>query len=200
MSTKEHWEHIYSTKTPQEVSWTQTVPQTSLDLIAKYELPKFAKIIDIGGGDSLLVDHLLALGYSNITLLDISSHALERAKIRLGENADKVEWIVADIRNFTPTETYDLWHDRAAFHFLTDAKEIENYRNTVSQNTHHLILSTFAADGPLKCSGLHITQYDATTISTLFGTDFQVLESFQEDHRTPFDTIQSFCFSRMSRK
>lgn len=200
MTTKEHWEEIYGTKTPQEVSWTEKIPATSLNLIVKCQLPKFAKIIDIGGGDSLLVDHLLKAGYTNLTVLDISSKALERAKNRLGKNAEKVKWIVKDIRNFTPVETYDLWHDRAAFHFLTEAKDITHYRKIVSQNTHQLILSTFTTDGPLKCSGFQITQYDVSNITKVFGQDFQILESFQQNHRTPFDTIQSFRFFRLVKQ
>ena len=120
MNNKEHWQHIYSTKLPKEVSWTEEKPVTSLELIAKFDLPKFAKIIDIGGGDSLLVDFLLHEGYTNITVLDISAAAIDRAKMRLGKNAHRVKWIVSDIKDFTPTESYDLWHDRAAFHFLTE--------------------------------------------------------------------------------
>ena len=125
---KNHWENIYTTKSLEEVSWYEPTPATSLSFVKQFNIPTSAKIIDIGGGDSLFVDYLLDLGYQDITVLDISAAALERAKKRLGENAHKVKWIVADAANFTPTEKYDFWHDRAAFHFLTQEKEILNYR------------------------------------------------------------------------
>ena len=201
MSNKEHWERIYTTKTPQEVSWTQAKPETSLDLIAKFDLPKFAKIIDIGGGDSLLVDHLIELGYTNITVLDISKAAITRAKERIGEDAHKVKWIVSDIRDFKPTESYDLWHDRATFHFLTSPEDIAKYKHRLTQiSTRHLVLGTFSTSGPLKCSGLEITQYDRSKIEATFGDYFNVLECINTDHTTPFETIQNFTFARISKK
>jgi 2-polyprenyl-3-methyl-5-hydroxy-6-metoxy-1,4-benzoquinol methylase len=198
MSNKKHWENIYTTKTPQEVSWTQEVPQTSLDLIAKFDLPKFAHIIDIGGGDSLLVDHLLALGYTNVSVLDISEAAIERAKKRLGEQANKVTWIVKDITKFSPGQSYDLWHDRAVFHFLTNEIHIDSYLDKVSKYTRHLVLGTFSKTGPLKCSGLEIKQYNVEDIQNTFAKEFQIMESFYQDHITPFDTIQNFTFARMT--
>lgn len=200
MSNKEHWENIYSTKTPEEVSWTQKVPQTSLDLIAKFHLPKSADIIDIGGGDSLLVDHLLEQGYTNISVLDISEAAIERAKKRLGENANKVTWIVKDITKFSPGKSYDLWHDRAVFHFLTSDIDKEYYLDKVAKHTRHVILGTFSKTGPLKCSGLEITQYSIGDIEQTFGPQFQIMESFSQDHTTPFNTTQNFTFARMSKK
>ena len=200
MSNKEHWEKIYTTKTPQEVSWTQEVPQTSLDLIAKFDLPKSAQIIDIGGGDSLLVDHLLKLGYTNVTVLDISAAAIERAKKRLGEDAEKVNWIVTDITKFSPGTTYDLWHDRAVYHFLTTATDKAYYKNLLDKHAHHVVMGTFSDSGPLKCSGLEITQYSKESISDTFGKNFEIKESFYQDHTTPFDAIQNFTFVRMTRK
>ena len=128
---REHWETVYETKNPSEVSWTQENPKTSLDLIHSFGLPKTAKIIDVGGGDSRLVDFLLEEGFENISVLDISAKALEKAKTRLGAKADKVNWIVSDITEFKPTTTYDLWHDRAAFHFLTSEEDISKYLNIV---------------------------------------------------------------------
>src|SRR5437879_1858716 len=122
---KEHWEQVYSTKQPNEVSWTQEFPKTSLDFIRSFNLPKVASIIDIGGGDSKLIDYLLNQGYQNITVLDISSRAIDRAKQRLGEKATTVNWIVCDITEFKPATTYECWHDRAAFHFLTTTNEIK---------------------------------------------------------------------------
>ena len=134
MDKKTHWETVYKTKTPDQVSWTQDVPQPSLDFIESLNLEKNAKIIDVGGGDSKLVDHLLHYGFENVSVLDISAKALERAKERLGEKAEKVTWIVGDITEFEPTEMYDLWHDRATFHFLTEAEDIEKYKNMVQKN------------------------------------------------------------------
>ena len=201
MSTKKHWETIYTTKAPQEVSWTEEIPQTSIDLIAKFKLPKFAKIVDIGGGDSLLVDHLLALGYTNITILDISHSAIERAKKRLGEKSLQVKWIVSNILDFTPPESYDLWHDRAVFHFLTRKEDIETYKARLTQTeTSHLVLGTFSKKGPLKCSGLPITQYSIEDINTTFSPQFQIIEAFNQDHITPFDNAQNFTFARMTKK
>lgn len=200
MSNKQHWENIYTTKTPEEVSWTQVVPQTSLDLIAKFNLPKSAHIIDIGGGDSLLADQLLELGYTNISVLDISEAAIKRAKKRLGDKANQVTWIVKDITCFSPDKSYDLWHDRAVFHFLTNQKEIENYLELVRVNTNSIVLATFSKNGPHKCSGLEITQYSAEDINNTFGPQFQILESLNQDHITPFKTIQNFTFARMSKK
>ena len=154
---KEHWENIYQTKNLSEVSWYQPTPETSLNFFKKFEVPLTAQIIDIGGGDSYLVDHLLELGYHNISVLDISSAAIERAKLRLGEKADKVTWIVSDITTFVPTQNYDIWHDRAAFHFLTDELSISKYVETASKvlsPSGILILGTFSNQGPTKCSGI----------------------------------------------
>ena len=194
---KKHWENIYQTKQLYEVSWYQPVPQTSLDLISKYVKSFDAKIIDIGGGDSFLVDHLIELGYTNISVLDISEAAIERAKIRLGENANKVSWIVSDISKFEPTEKYDFWHDRAAFHFLTNKEEIQSYVQLVQASINSngiLAIGTFSENGPLKCSGIEITQYTEDSLSNLFTNGFDKIESFLVDHPTPFDTVQNFVF------
>jgi 2-polyprenyl-3-methyl-5-hydroxy-6-metoxy-1,4-benzoquinol methylase len=200
-SLKEHWETVYATKTPQEVSWTQDKPAISLDFIASFQLDKSASIIDIGGGDSLLVDFLLDLGYSNLSVLDISAHAIERAKVRLGEKASLVTWIVSDINDFEPSQNYDIWHDRAAFHFLTDAKEIERYVQIVAKHTKNLVLGTFSTNGPFKCSGLEITQYDENELGQLFGPHgFEVQTTKREDHMTPFGTTQNFVFASFSKK
>lgn len=199
MNNKEHWQHIYSTKLPKEVSWTEEKPVTSLELIAKFDLPKFAKIIDIGGGDSLLVDFLLHEGYTNITVLDISAAAIDRAKMRLGKNAHRVKWIVSDIKDFTPTESYDLWHDRAAFHFLTEQADMDTYSTLVRTHTKNIVLGTFSINGPLKCSGLEITQYNEAKFQSIFGEHFKIIECFTLDHTTPFYTTQNFIFVRMSK-
>ena len=196
---KAHWETVYSTKTPQEVSWTQEKPAISLDFISSFKLDKSASIIDIGGGDSLLVDFLLDLGYTNISVLDISAHAIERAKVRLGDKASLVTWIVSDINEYQPEITYDLWHDRAAFHFLTAPSDIRRYASLVSNHAKNLVIGTFSKDGPLKCSGLEITQYDEVSLGDLFKAEgFECIETKREDHQTPFGSTQNFVFASFS--
>ncbi len=197
MNRKEHWENIYSTKTPEQVSWTQTIPKVSLDLIAKFNLPKSAEIIDIGGGDSNLVDHLLDLEFTNITVLDISQAAIDRAKSRLGNRASEINWIVSDIVDFKPSQEYDLWHDRAVFHFLTSSDEIEKYKKLVENYTSKIVLGTFSVDGPFKCSGLEITQYSPAKFEECFAPEFEVIETLDHPHQTPFNTIQNFVFARL---
>lgn len=200
-SKKSHWENVYDTKSPHQVSWTQEKPATSLELIMQCGLDKNASIIDIGAGDSNLVDFLLKEGYTNITILDISSKAIERAKIRLGDSASKVNWIVSDIVNYKPTATYDIWHDRAAFHFLTRHEDIEAYAKlTDSYVNDFLVLGTFSDDGPLKCSGLDITQYNEEKIAQSFSNSFMLKSSRREDHTTPFETKQNFLFSLLQKK
>jgi ubiquinone/menaquinone biosynthesis C-methylase UbiE len=194
---KNHWKKIYQTKQLQEVSWFQPNPETSLSFIKELNVEKHAKIIDIGGGDSLLVDHLLDSGYQNISVLDISASALERAKLRLGERANKVTWIVADIANFKPTEQYDFWHDRAAFHFLTKAAEIESYLNTLKNGLNKngkLVVGTFSENGPTKCSGIDIKQYSESSMSKHFNQFFKRIKCITVDYSTPFETIQNFIF------
>lgn len=201
MTNKSHWENIYETKTPEEVSWTQKKPQTSLELIRSLGSDKSVKIIDIGGGDSNLADFLLEEGYENITVLDISEKALERAKRRLGKDAEKIQWIVADIIAFTPEETYDIWHDRAAFHFLTHSEDISKYvriaEKAVSKN---LIVGTFSKNGPKKCSGLEISQYDEESMNSIFENSFEKTDCITEDHITPFSTVQNFIFCTFKKK
>lgn len=192
-----HWENIYRTKQPNEVGWFQSSPLTSLEFLKEFNIPVSAKIIDIGGGDSLLVDHLLNLGYKDITVLDISETAIERAKKRLGEDAGKVKWIVSDITNFHPEEMYDFWHDRAAFHFLTDENEIATYIETVANNLNPngvLVIGTFSEKGPEKCSGIPIKQYSELTLAERLKNYFTKIKCIYVDHVTPFDTIQQFVF------
>src|SRR6476660_737976 len=163
---KQHWETVYETKTPEQVSWTQAVPETSLELIRACDGYLNKSIIDVGGGDSNLVDFLVADGCIDVTVLDISEKALERAKKRLGEKASRVKWIVSDINDFAAETQYDIWHDRAAFHFLTVSDQINCYVETVNQSVvENLIVGTFSDDGPKKCSGLDITQYNETQMT-----------------------------------
>ena len=195
LQRKKHWETVYQTKNPDEVSWTQEIPKTSLAFIHSFGLDKSAKIIDIGGGDSKLVDHLLDQGFENITVLDISEKALEKAKIRLAEKAKKATWIISDILDFESTETYDVWHDRAAFHFLTTENEIEKYKSIVKNSVDgFLIIGTFSQNGPLKCSGLEISQYSEEKLTSTFEDNFDKINSVLEDHQTPFGTTQNFLF------
>jgi SAM-dependent methyltransferase len=194
---KKHWEKIYQTKDLKDVSWFQPTPETSLNFFKQFNVPITAKIIDIGGGDSFLVDHLLKLGYQDISVLDISMAAIDRAKQRLGDKAKNVKWIVADVATFKPTEKYDFWHDRAAFHFLTDETEISNYLQTAQENINSkglLVIGTFSEQGPKKCSGIEIKQYSETTMTDRLKKFFEKIKCITVDHKTPFDTIQNFVF------
>jgi cyclopropane fatty-acyl-phospholipid synthase-like methyltransferase len=199
---KNHWEKIYATKQPGEVSWTQEVPKTSLDFIHAAKLDKSANIIDIGGGDSKLADYLLKEGFENISVLDISQEALTRAKNRLGSMATKVNWIVSDITEFKPTITYDYWHDRAAFHFLTTERQIEKYLSTARTAVKHdgfVTIGTFSSNGPKKCSGLDIEQYSEDSLTEKLENGFKKIKCVTEDHITPFDTTQNFLFCSFKR-
>lgn len=194
---KKHWENIYQTKSLQEVSWYQPVPETSLQIMANLNIPTTASVIDMGGGDSFLVDELLQKGFTDVSVLDISEAALKRAQARLGNQAITVEWICADAAQFIPTKNYDYWHDRAAFHFLTDAQEIEQYLKTAYKAINpggYLTVGTFSENGPLKCSGIPIQQYSEAQLSATFGKYFKKISCFTIDHPTPFDTIQNFIF------
>lgn len=198
---KIHWETVYETKNSDQVSWTQEKPTTSLDFIHSFGLAKTAKIIDIGGGDSKLVDYLLDEGFENITVLDISAKALEKAQQRLGDKAKKVNWVVSDITEFEPTTTFDVWHDRAAFHFLTTAQQIEKYL-TIARNSvnGYMVIGTFSENGPTKCSGLDIKQYNEHTLTKELNTAFDKISCVTEDHTTPFGTQQNFVFCSFKRK
>lgn len=202
-SKKEHWENVFSTKQETEVSWYQPKPQTSLHFFTENNIPKNAKIIDIGGGDSYLIDNLLELGYTNLYLLDISENAIIRIKNRLGKKAEKVTFIVSDIIDFQPETTFDVWHDRASFHFLTTENDIVTYKKLVSNSiasNGFLFIGTFSESGPLKCSGLEITQYSEAKFETIFGTDFDKISCFEENHQTPFDTTQNFIFCNYKKR
>lgn len=193
---KNHWEHIYNTKQPNQVSWTQEVPTISIDFVKQLQIPKDAAIIDVGGGDSKFVDYLLAEGYTNISVLDISEAAINRAKERLGNKAFNVNWIVSDILSFNPTGRYNLWHDRAAFHFQTDISSISKYIDIVNKSvTGKIIIGTFSVDGPTKCSGLDIKQYEETSLKNEFeNAQFKNIECKREDHITPSGSVQNFIF------
>ncbi len=196
-----HWDEVYETKSPDEVSWTQDVPKTSLDLIHSFGLDKTAKIIDIGGGDSKLADNLLDEGFENITVLDISAKALEKAKKRLGDKAEKINWIVSDVTEFEPDTTYDVWHDRAAFHFLTTDDHIAKYLDTARKAiSGFMTIGTFSENGPEKCSGLSIKQYSEISLAKVLENGFEKLRCLTEVHTTPFGTIQNFLFCSFKRR
>ena len=200
-SQKEHWEKVYQTKQPNEVSWTQEVPTTSLEFIHSLNLSKTTKIIDVGGGDSKLVDYLLAEGFTDITVLDISAHAIERAKNRLGNQSQKVKWIVSDIVDFEPTTDFDLWHDRATFHFLTKSEQVAKYVDIVRRCVkEYLVIGTFSKSGPKKCSGLDIQRYNEESLTEEFKNEFEKIRSMTEDHTTPFNTLQNFLFCSFKRR
>jgi len=200
-SQEEHWEKVYLTKLPNEVSWTQEFPKTSLELIHSFDLPKTAKIIDVGGGDSKLVDHLLDQGFNDITVLDISANAIERAKTRLGTKSEKVKWIVSDITEFEPAADFDLWHDRATFHFLTTSEQVAKYAAIAKSCVNgYLIISTFSPSGPKKCNGLHVNQYSEENLADEFKNEFEKIRCLTEDHVTPFNTIQNFLFCSFKRR
>ena len=197
MNKKQHWEKVFTTKQVDEVSWYQQTPQQSLNFVQQLALPKTAAIIDIGGGDSFFVDHLLQLGYSNITVLDISATAIDKAKQRLGEKAVLVNWVVSDILEFKTELQFDCWHDRAAFHFLTTTKEIENYLAIAQQHiipAGKLIIGTFSTEGPEKCSGLPVKQYNENMLTVSLQKWFKKIRCITTDHITPFKTIQNFLF------
>ncbi|RPE08118.1 class I SAM-dependent methyltransferase [Chitinophaga lutea] len=203
MSTerKNHWEKVYETKSPAEVSWTQAIPQTSLDFINGFGLPKSAHIIDVGGGDSTLADHLLNEGYAHITVLDISAKALDKAKTRLGEKAEQIRWVVSDITSFETPDTYDIWHDRAAFHFLTTPEQIHRYvAIAAAKVTGYLLIGTFSENGPEKCSGLPVRRYSEQELAAVFEKNFDKVQCITEDHTTPFGTKQHFLFCTFRKK
>lgn len=196
MSSK-YWDDIYKVKTENEMSWYQDKPEISLAEISALKLDPHDKIIDIGGGDSKLVDHLLNLGFKDITVLDISIHALEKLKIRLGDRMAHVKLIATDIINFKPSEQYKLWHDRAAFHFLTKPDDIKKYLQIADQSISDngfLILSTFSKTGPEKCSGLPIRQYSSSDLISLFDRHFTKINCFESPHHTPWNSAQNFTY------
>ena len=202
-NNKQHWEHVFATKSENEVSWYEQRPQTSIDFFIENNIPKNAKIIDVGGGDSYLIDSLLELGYTNLWLLDISENAIQKVKNRLGTNVEKVTFIVSDVLEFKPEITFDVWHDRASFHFILSQKEVIKYQKLVSNSivsNGYLFLGTFSENGPLKCSGLEIKQYSTQTFDTIFGESFQKINCFTLNHPTPFNTLQNFIFCTFKKR
>lgn len=202
-ASKTHWEKVYESKKYEDATWYQEKPETSLEMIAAMELPETAGIIDIGGGDSNLVDYLMQEGYRDISVLDISEKALDHARDRLGEKAEQVSWIVADAASFEPEKRYHLWHDRAAFHFLTEKEQVEGYISNLERAVKrggYVVLATFSENGPTKCSGREIRQYSKEQLSNLLEEKFETLECRNVDHITPSGGKQNFTFCSFRKK
>jgi 2-polyprenyl-3-methyl-5-hydroxy-6-metoxy-1,4-benzoquinol methylase len=197
-----HWENVYRTKGEREVSWFQETPAISLELIRSAGAARHSAVVDVGGGASRLVDALVEQGYEAVTVLDLSESALAAAKARLGQAAAQVTWIVADVVEWKPLRRYELWHDRAAFHFLTEEADRSAYvaclREALAPGGH-AIIATFALDGPERCSGLPVVRYDAASVGRVLGNTFKLVESRRHDHQTPMGGTQHFQFSMFRR-
>lgn len=202
MNQKNHWENVYATKPSGQVSWYQEHLDTSLRIIQQTGISKNAPIIDVGGGSSTLVDDLLTNLFADVSVLDISDTAIEKSKARLGKESDRVKWITADITEANLQENYyDLWHDRAVFHFLTEKEDRRKYVEQVMRSLKvggHIIVAAFGLDGPAKCSGLDVVRYTPQTMRGEFGNEFNLVKSLSETHHTPFETTQEFvyCYCR----
>lgn len=195
MEPREHWRQVYATRKADEVSWYQVSPDGSLNAFDRVGATPGLALVDIGGGASTLVDSLLERGWQDLTVVDIAEPALAAAQARLGDEAARVRWEVADIRDWCPTRTFDIWHDRAVFHFLTDPADRAAYRRALVDGTHagsHAILATFALDGPEKCSGLPVQRYDAPALAAELGGPFHLIGDWREGHVTPWGAKQSF--------
>jgi 2-polyprenyl-3-methyl-5-hydroxy-6-metoxy-1,4-benzoquinol methylase len=200
---KDHWERVHQKSASTEVSWYQAFPEKSLELINNTGAGNDSKIIDVGGGDSKLSEHLIHQGYKNLTILDISKESIEKAKSHLGEKPSRVNWIEADVTRYSFTEQYDVWHDRAVFHFLTKFEERKGYLNSLNQalkQKGHLIIATFSPDGPPKCSGLPVVRYSPETLQNEFGDKYNLAETLVEDHVTPSGVKQNFIFCRFIKR
>lgn len=203
VDTHQHWEQVYQTKPADTVSWYQRHPQTSLQYILESRVPLDAPLLDVGGGASTLVDHLLERGHTDLSVLDIAPQALAQAQARLGAKARHVHWLAEDVTRFVPARHYALWHDRAVFHFLREAEAKAAYlaaarRSLTPGGT--LILATFAADGPARCSGLDVARYDADALYACFQADFERMASGHEVHVTPWGSEQAFTYLRLRRR
>lgn len=203
MDAREHWWSVFATKAPEDVSWYEDVPRASLEAFDRQGVSPIMSVIDVGAGASRLADALLDRGFSDLTLLDLADSALEASRLRLGPRADEVQWQVADIRHWRPARRYNVWHDRAVFHFLTEAAEREGYRRALRAATQAgslAVMATFAANGPEQCSGLPVRRYDAETLATELGEDFTLREAWDQQHETPWGAKQSFLWAVFERQ
>jgi SAM-dependent methyltransferase len=202
-SRLDHWQQVYQTKTEQEVSWHQDQPEPSLSMVCAATASLTAPIIDIGGGASHLVDLLLQRGYRDLSVLDISPAALARARVRLGAPAAAIDWIAADITTWTPRRRYELWHDRATFHFMATEHDRAAYLDRLRQALlpgGHAVIATFSLQGPEKCSGLPVMRYDPETLARTLGREFTLVNSEHRLHQTPWSSVQAFQFSVFRRQ
>lgn len=203
LDRRTHWEDVYASKHPSEVSWFQPEPEVSLKLIQRTRISHDGAIIDIGGGASTLTDHLLRADFNDLAVLDIAGSALDHGKRRLGPDADRVDWIISDITTWRPTRAFDLWHDRAVLHFLTGPDEQRAYAEVLTAAVRPggwAIIGGFAPDGPAQCSGLNVAHHDATSLGALFGDAFALLETHGEVHITPQGRDQKFRYHLFARK
>ncbi len=203
ISRKNHWENVYKKKKTEEVSWYQLNPKTSLELILSLNSDKEDSIIDIGGGDSLLADNLVKLGFKKIYILDISSGALDRSRNRLYNKREYLNWLHSDVTDFKTDLRFNIWHDRATFHFLTDFEDIKKYVEVAEKYVKpngYMILSTFSMSGPNKCSGLDVKQYSEESLKKTFQNKFDLVKSFDEVHTTPSNIKQNFIYCLLQRK
>ena len=200
---RDYWEAVYSSKTFSDVSWFQPRPERSLQLVEQTAVDRNDAIIDVGGGASTLVDHLLDDGFTDITVLDVAGKALEQSQERLGELASQVEWVVSDVTTYRPSRTWQLWHDRAALHFLVDEQDRAHYVDVLKkalQPGGHVVLATFGPEGPLKCSGLEIRRYSIDLVEELLGPGFDLQSQVLENHETPMGSNQQFLYSCWTRR
>ena len=199
---KDHWEQLYADKKPAEVSWYQSHPQHSLSLIGDTGIGTAASIIDVGGGASTLVDHLLTTGYRDITILDIARTAIERTQQRLADRSQQVTWVEGNITGYTPGQRFDIWHDRAVFHYLTLEHDRKRYLETLNKALKadgQVIIATFSDSGPSQCSGLEVVRYSPTSLSHALGSPFRLVETLTEEHHTPNGGLQQFVYCRFCR-
>jgi 2-polyprenyl-3-methyl-5-hydroxy-6-metoxy-1,4-benzoquinol methylase len=202
MGRKTHWERVFVTQSPDEVGWFQPRPTLSLQLMDSAGVPRDAGIIDVGAGASTLVDELLERGCADVSVLDVSSSGMQHIKQRLGERAEQVQWIEADVTGFHPERRWDLWHDRAVLHFLTDPSDRKGYRRALEEGVvpgGHVIIATFGLEGPTRCSGLEVRRYSPAMLSAELGDAFELREARGEDHLTPTGVVQPFVFCLFRR-
>ena len=200
---KEHWEDVWTRKKSNEVSWFQEEPKTSLELLLSTNPSKDSKIIDVGGGDSKLVDKLLELNFKNITVVDISAKALKRAKERLDKKANMIKWVECDIREFDSDDNYDIWHDRALLHFLTSDEDVTKYVKLIRKYVKdggYVIISSFSTKGPMMCSGLNTRQYSEESMKKLFSNGFEHIKSLEKEHFTPPHKVSQIFIYNVFRK